>query len=167
MKFLIVLSIILLSGIKSALANPACMVCTVAIGASLEIARALGISDEIVGLWSGAMFALLGYWLILWFDRKNWHFTGRNAVLILLSLSSIGFIYMGDLSYLPKVIGIFYMDSFLFAAIVGAPIYIYSEKFYQFIKERNNNHAHFPFEKVVLPVAFLLLASVVINYYPL
>ena len=167
MKVLLFLSIILFSGVKSALANPACMVCTVAIGASLEIARALGISDEIVGLWSGAMFALLGYWLILWFDKRNLNFAGRNAVLMLLSLSSIGFIYMGDLSYLPKVIGIFYIDSFLFAAIIGALIYIYSEKFYQFIKERNNNHAHFPFEKVILPVVFLLLASVVINYYPL
>ena len=31
------------------LANPACVVCTVAIGASLEIARILGISDDIVG----------------------------------------------------------------------------------------------------------------------
>lgn len=167
MKFLLFLSIIILGSVKSVWANPACMVCTVAIGASLEIARTLGISDEIVGLWAGAMFALLGYWLILWFDKKNWHFAGRDMFLMLLSLSSIGFIYMGDLSYLPKVIGIFYIDSFLFAAIIGALIYIYSEKFYQFIKERNNNHAHFPFEKVILPVVFLLLASVVINYYPL
>lgn len=69
MKLFLILTAILASS-KAALANPACMVCTVAIGASLEIARALGISDEIVGLWAGAMFALLGYWLILWFDKK-------------------------------------------------------------------------------------------------
>lgn len=70
MKLFLILAAILGGGAKTALANPACMVCTVAIGASLEIARALGISDEIVGLWAGAMFALLGYWLILWFDKK-------------------------------------------------------------------------------------------------
>ncbi len=167
MKLFLILTAILTGGANTALANPACMVCTVAIGASLEIARALGISDEIVGLWAGAMFALLGYWLILWFDKKNWHFAGRDAILMLLSLSSVGFIYMGELNYLPKIIGIFYLDSFLFASILGALIYIYSQKFYQFIKARNHNHAHFPFEKVVLPVALLLSASLILTYYPL
>lgn len=34
----------------SAQANPACVVCTVAVGASLEIARRLGINDNVVGL---------------------------------------------------------------------------------------------------------------------
>lgn len=149
MKLFLILTAILASS-KAALANPACMVCTVAIGASLEIARALGISDKIVGLWAGAMFALLGYWLILWFDKKNWHFAGRDIILMLLSLSSIGFIYMGELNYLPKVIGIFYIDSFLFAAILGALIYIYSQ-----------------IEKVVLPVVSLLAASFILTYYPL
>lgn len=167
MKLFLILVSILGGSIKTAFANPACMVCTVAIGASLEIARALGISDEIVGLWAGAMFALLGYWLILWFDKKEWHFVGRNQILMLLSLSSIAFIYMGELQYLPKVIGVFYLDSFLFAYILGALIYIGSQKLYQFIKERNGNHAHFPFEKVVLPLVMLLAASIVLTYYPL
>ena len=36
-------------------ANPACAVCTVAVGASLEIARRLGVDDSVVGVWAGAM----------------------------------------------------------------------------------------------------------------
>ena len=36
-----------------ALANPACAVCTVAIGTSLEIARRIGVPDSVVGLWAG------------------------------------------------------------------------------------------------------------------
>ena len=35
--------------IKSALANPACAVCTIAVGASLEIARRLGVAAYISG----------------------------------------------------------------------------------------------------------------------
>ena len=34
----------------SAWANPACAVCTVAVGASLEIARQLGVDDSVVGV---------------------------------------------------------------------------------------------------------------------
>ena len=151
-----------------AFANPACAVCTVAIGASLEIARKLGVPDSVVGLWAGALLALLGYWTILFFDKKNWHFKGRDFLLISLSVATIGFIYAGQTPYLPKVIGyVFYTDVILFSAVVGALTYVLSQKLYQVLKERNGGHAHFPFEKVVLPLAMLFAGSVYYSYFPL
>lgn len=152
---------------KLAFSNPACIVCTVAIGASLEIARKLGISDNIVGLWAGALLALLGYWTILWFDKKGWNFKGRNFILMALSLSVIGFMYLGDFTYAPTTIGILYIDSFLFSSLIGAAIYIYSQKLYIWLKALNHNQAHFPFEKVFLPLALLGIFSTILNYYPL
>lgn len=71
MKAFFTLLLFLTGTAAEALANPACIVCTVAIGASLEISRKLGISDDIVGLWTGALFSLLGYWTILWFEKKG------------------------------------------------------------------------------------------------
>ena len=150
---------------KAAWANPACVVCTVAIGASLELARALGISDEVVGLWAGALFALLGYWLILWFERKGWRFAGRDWLLMALSLASIGFMYMGELEYSPQIIGCFYIDSFLLAALAGAALYVVSQKLYAYMKAANGGRAHFPFEKVVLPLVMLAGASWWVNLY--
>ena len=151
-----------------AFANPACAVCTVAIGASLEIARKLGVPDSVVGLWAGALLALLGYWTILFFDKKNWYFKGRDFLLISLSVATIGFIYAGQTPYLPKVIGyVFYTDVILFSAVVGALTYVLSQKLYQVLKERNGGHAHFPFEKVVLPLAMLFAGSVYYSYFPL
>ena len=149
-----------------AFANPACAVCTVAVGASLEIARRYGVDDAVVGVWAGAMLALLGYWLILWFEKKGWNFAGRNLLLMALSIGSIGFMYT-NMPYRPKVIGVFYMDPLLFSTLVGALTFIYVSKFYQWMKARNGGHAHFPFEKVVLPVVALALLSVYFNYYPL
>lgn len=35
------------------------------------------------------------------------------------------------------------------------------------MKARNGGHAHFPFEKVLVPVVALLLASAYFYYYPL
>ena len=158
---------ILLVLTSSAYANPACAVCTVAVGASLEIARQLGVDDSVVGVWAGAFLALLGYWLILWFDKKNWNFPGRDLLLMAVSLSSIGFLYVAQVTYSPEVILIFYIDPFLFSTILGALTFIYVSKFYQWMKAKNGGHAHFPFEKVVLPVAALALLSVLFYYYPL
>ena len=73
-----------------AYANPACAVCTVAVAASLEIARYFGVDDSVVGVWAGALLALLGYWMIVWFDKKNWRFAGRDFWLIALSVAMIG-----------------------------------------------------------------------------
>lgn len=166
-KLILILSALLLVP-NFAFANPACAVCTVAIGASLEIARSLGVPDAVVGLWAGALLTLLGYWTILFFDKKGWRFKGRDSLLMALSVGMIGFVYIKEIVYSPKVIWhIFYVDEVLFAAILGMLLFIYSEKFYAFLKARNNGRAHFPFEKVVLPVAVLGIASLYFNYFQL
>ncbi len=165
MKFFASLFALLLVAGK-AVANPACAVCTVAVGASLEVARRYGVDDAVVGVWAGAFLSLLGYWLILWCDKKNWHFFGRDFLMMAISVGSIGFMYM-TMPYQAKVIGIFYMDPLLFSTILGALTFIYVSKFYQWMKARNGGHAHFPFEKVVLPVAALAILSVYFNYFPI
>lgn len=152
---------------SSALANPACAVCTVAVGASLEIARQLGVDDCVIGVWAGAFLTLLGYWLIMWFDKKGWKFWGRDFISIWGSVAMIGFMYISNLNYTPTPILIFYMDPFLFSVILGALVFIYSSKFYQWMKAKNGGRAHFPFEKVVVPVLALLMTSAVFYFYPL
>lgn len=152
---------------KSSLANPACAVCTIAVGASLEIARSLGVDDSVVGVWAGAFLVLLGYWTIKWFDKKQWNFRGRDALLIAISVAMIGFMYVSKMKYHAEVIGIFYLDPFLFSVLVGAVVLILSSEFYQWMKKRNGGHAHFPFEKVAVPVLSLLIVSAYFNYFPI
>ena len=150
-----------------ALANPACAVCTVAVGASLEIARKLGVDDSVVGVWAGAFLTLLGFWLIKWFDKKGWNFKGRDFWLIAISVAMIGFVYISEIEYQAKPILIFYLDPFLFSVIVGMLVLIGSSEFYQWMKAHNGGHAHFPFEKVVVPLVALMLASLYFYYFPL
>ena len=142
------------------MANPACPVCTIAIGAGLGIARRLGVPDSVVGLWAGAILTLLGYWTLKFMDKKGWHFWGRDAIVIIASVAMIGFIYISEVTYYPtEICGGLVMDPVLFGTICGALIFILTGKLYQWMKEKNGGHAHFPFEKVVLPLVALLLAS--------
>lgn len=166
--FLTVVLLSLLFMAKSVLANPACAVCTIAVGASLEIARRLGVDDSVVGVWAGAFLVLLGYWTIKWFDKKNWHFWHRDAIIIILSVAMIGFMYLGKLDYHSEVVGfIFYLDPFLYSVIIGAVVFILSSNFYQWMKKKNGGHAHFPFEKVFVPVVALALTSAYFYYFPI
>lgn len=155
-----------------AMANPACAVCTVAVAASLEIAHYLGVDDSVVGVWAGAFLTILGYWLIAWFDKKKWRFWGRDFILIAASISMIGFMYINGLGYTalpynPEPILIFFLDPFLFSVLAGALVLIYANRFYQWMKAKNGGHAHFPFEKVAVPVLSLALLSLWFYYHPL
>ncbi|MBQ7185279.1 MAG: hypothetical protein IJR92_00520 [Alphaproteobacteria bacterium] len=149
-------------GVTNAFANPACAVCTVAIGATLSISRRLGVCDNAIAIWVGAFLVLMGYWLIKWFDKKNWHFWGRNVILMLLSFSVIGGLYIHHLNYNPCF---WFLDSFMIYALVGGAIYILSQKLYEWMKRRNGGHAHFPFEKVVLAIGALLVASIIVAQF--
>ncbi|MBO5443092.1 MAG: hypothetical protein J6A33_04835 [Alphaproteobacteria bacterium] len=166
MTLFLVVGLLLLSA-SPALANPACAVCTIAVGASLEIARSLGVDDSVVGVWAGAFLVMIGFWTIRWLDKKGWNFKGRDFWVLFLSVAMIGFMYISHLQYNPNVILIFYLDPFLFSTIVGALVMVYSSEFYQWMKAKNGGHAHFPFEKVVVPVVALALVSTYFYYYPL
>ena len=143
--------------------NPACAVCTVMVGASLGIARKLGVDDTIIAVWFGALMALGGYWLIKWFDKKNWNFKFRNKVLMALSLSTVIPMYFGMLTYTPQKY-LLYLDKFLAVYLLGALVIPLTSKLYQYMKAKNGGHAHFPFEKVVIPVLTLTLISLILHF---
>lgn len=166
-KFFLLMAGLTLIPLKAVFANPACPVCTVAIGASLGVARKFGVADTIVGLWAGAMLVILGYWLIRWFDKKGWKFAGRDFIILALSVGMVGFMYISELVYTPQPIFFFYMDPFLFSSLLGALTFVYSQKFYQWMKAKNGGRAHFPFEKVALPMALLAGETALLHYFPL
>ncbi|MDE6477718.1 MAG: hypothetical protein K2L94_00535 [Alphaproteobacteria bacterium] len=144
----------------SVMANPACPICTVAIGAALPITRRMGVPDAVVGIWAGAFLAILGYWIIRFMDRRGWRFAGRNALVLILSVATIGFAYLGQVTYSPcSYFGFIRMDPLLMGTLIGAALFIITEKLYDWMKLKNGGHAHFPFEKVVLPVVVLSIAS--------
>lgn len=154
------LGFLLLLSPSTVLANPACPVCTVAIGAALPITRRMGVPDAVMGLWVGALLAIFGYWIIKFMDARGWRFWGRNALVLVLSIATIGFAYLGQVAYTPcTYMGVLNIDPLLFGTILGAILFILTEKAYDWMKAKNGGHAHFPFEKVVLPIVVLAIAS--------
>lgn len=144
----------------AAFANPACPICTVAIGAALPITRRIGVPDAVAGLWVGAFLAIMGYWIIRFMDKNGWRFAGRNAIVLAASVATIGFAYIGQVRYSPcEYFGFLNVDPLLFGTVLGAVLFIVTEKLYDWMKMKNGGHAHFPFEKVVLPVVVLAVAS--------
>jgi len=161
-KYFLFFSLILLLFAPGVLA--VCPVCTVAVGAGVGFSRYLGIDDTIAGLWIGALIVSVSMWTINWLEKKNLRFAYRGAlvtagyylisVLPLFTLKIGGETVMGH--PFNKLWGI---DKLLLGIIIGSLAFYGSAISYESLKKKNDGHAHFPFQKVAMPVAALLILS--------
>jgi len=145
-------------------AHAICPICTIAVGAGVGLTRAYGIDDTVSGLWIGALIVASVVWTIRWFNSKNWHFAYRD----LITWATYYLLIVVPLAY-TDIIGhpqnvLWGIDKLLVGIVVGSAVFYAGEYAYPILKERNGGHAHFPFEKVVLPVAPLIALSVIFYF---
>lgn len=136
-----------------------CPICTVAAAGGVGLARWLGIDDTITGLWIGALLVSVTFWTANWMTKKGWGFRGLAllAGIIYILITVVPLYYMGIMGHPWNTIWGF--DKLAVGMVIGAAFFYAAEKFYFFLKKKNAGHAHFPFEKVVLPVVTLLILS--------
>lgn len=157
----------IISIFKSKVALAVCPICTIAVASGVGLSRYLGIDDTITGLWIGALTLSMSLWNINWFDKKKIHFKFRNTItvlayymLIVLPLWYMGII--GNKLGALKAFGtdsLFSVDKLSIGILVGTFAFWTSVEWYAHLKAKNNGRAHFPFEKVALPSAMLILLS--------
>lgn len=149
-----------------------CDLCTVGVVAGLAVSRYLGVDDSVVGVWIGAVVVALIAMTNAYLENKNVRFKFRDTVI---ALSYVGF--TGASLYVAGVIGLprnvffkipsIFADKILLSSVAGAIVLVAASKFYQFLKAKNGGKAHFPFEKVFIPLASLAVTSVVFYFVTL
>lgn len=145
-------------------AQAVCPVCAVAVGAGVGLSRWLGIDDTITGIWFGALTVSIIYWTLDWFDRKKIDFYAKELITIL-SYYFLAFVPL----YWTDILGHLYnkiwgMDKLLVGVGVGSIIFYCVNKLYEYLKKKNNGHAYFPYQKVVMPVLSLAIASLIFYF---
>ena len=145
-------------------ADAFCPVCTVAVGAGLEGARVLGVSDVITGLWAGGLMLSLAAWTSDYMRRhgiKSRILHLSNYVVYYGLLALIYFLPVGHPTLRFGATTMWGMDQFLLGAIVGSVVFFAAGKWYERIKAKNGGHAWFPFQKVVWPLGALAITTLI------
>lgn len=141
-----------------------CPVCTIAVGAGVGFSRYLGVDDAVIGLWIGGLTVSMIMWTINWLNKKKIKFYGRKIITTLAyyGLIVIPLFYTGIMGHaLNKMWGV---DKLLIGIIFGSVFFFIFALGYQYLKKRNNNHAYFPFQKVAMPVAPLIILTIVFYF---
>ena len=145
-------------------ADAFCPVCTVAVGAGLEGARVLGVSDVITGLWAGGLMLSLAAWTADYMRRhgvRNRLVLAFNYVVYYGLLALVYFIPSGHPTLRFGATTMWGIDQFLLGAIVGSLVFWVAGKWYEKIKANNGGHAWCPFQKVVWPLGALAFTTLV------
>jgi len=168
-KYFLYLSPLLLVGLLAAnAAHAMCPVCTVAVVGGIELSRYLGVDDSVTGLWVGGLTVSLIFWTIDWMNKKNIRFKGRKIItvigyyaLVVLPLYFLKIIHLHVPRY--KTFCSCGIDKMTVGIATGSVVFLAGALSYEYLKKKNNGHAHFPFEKVVFPIAPLIIMSII--YY--
>ncbi|TSC93791.1 MAG: Uncharacterized protein Athens101428_533 [Candidatus Berkelbacteria bacterium Athens1014_28] len=151
-------SLILFSPIKS---FALCPVCTVAIAGGLGLSRWLKVDDTISGIWIGALIASSIFWAINVLNKRRIYFFARDFIISFLSYAVILLpLYYGDIIGHPLNV-IWGLDKLIVGIIFGSIIFILSVGVYIWLKKNNDNHPHFAFEKIIIPLSSLTVASLI------
>jgi hypothetical protein len=139
-----------------------CPVCTVAIGGGVLLSHYLGVDDLIIGVWAGGLTLSFGLWMATAKYLKRFDFRGLKWLLsaflwitTVLSLKQAGFIGHPTC----KIHG---HDKLLSGMIFGTVAFFLGYSLDWILRKTNKNEpgkALFPYQKVVAPIAFLILAT--------
>ncbi len=139
-----------------------CPVCTVAVASGVGVSRSMGVDDLIIGLWIGALIVSMIMWTVDWLKKKNIKFKGLGILttvayfaLVIIPLYTTGIIGNPLNGFCGCGI-----DKLLVGVIGGAIAFWFGAVWYEYLKERNNNKAYFPFQKVVMPILPVIILSI-------
>jgi hypothetical protein len=142
-------------------AQAVCPVCTFAVGAGLGLARWFGVDDLVTGLWIGALTLSMTAWTVNWLAKRGKRFAADFWVLLAAYVVMI-FVPLWFQGIVGHPLNTFWgVDKIILGSAIGGVVFAIMAKAYEILKAKNGGHAHFPFQKVVMPVAPLLALSLV------
>lgn len=146
-----------------------CTICTIAAGTGVIIFRKLGIDDSITGLWIGGLLISVTLLTANWLRSKNISFFGINFLTGVVYYAAVLIPFYQKNIISKTILGshyqtLFGIDKLVLGISIGSIFLLLGVIVYAIIKKKNNGHAHFPFEKVVLPIAPLIILSIVFYF---
>lgn len=146
---------------KSATAQ-ICQLCVVTIGAGLGLSRWLGIDDVVSSVWIGALLVSVILWTLMYLKKKGWSFQDDGVVI---TFAYILLIYTP--LYYVGIVGnsenqIFGLDKIIFGSSIGVASLFLGHWTNLYMKKKNNGKAFFSFQKVIIPVLFLIITSLIL-----
>lgn len=163
-KIYAILSLVTFGLITAPKVQAVCPVCTVAIVACVGLSRWFGVDDSISGIWIGGLIVSMIAWTLTWLNKKNIKFVFKKIlVTVAFYLLSIVPLYYTNIMGHP-LNQIWGVDKILLGIIVGTVVILLAIGTHNLLKKRNQGKSYFPYQKVALPLLFLIITSLIFHF---
>lgn len=160
-KVILIIAVILAQSVKTL---AICPVCTIAVGAGIELSHWLKVDDSITGLWIGAFAVSISWWTVSWLKKKKFKTFGKIIwvpaiyfITIYYTLITQNFLFIPGNT-------LWGVDKLIFSGAIGALAFFWTAVLYLNLKKKNHNKPHFPYEKIAISVGALLFLSIVFYF---
>lgn len=131
-----------------------CPVCTVAVAGGLGLSRYLGVDDTISGIWIGGLILSSSLWLIDWLKKKNLKF----LIIFVMYLLVLGPLAWKDIIGHPFNT-IWGVDKLILGTVLGSLGFLGGMRLDKKIRKIKGKQ-FFKYQKIILPVSFLVIFSI-------
>ena len=143
-----------------------CPVCSAGVIVGLGLSRWLRVDDSITGVWVGALILAFSIWTYNFLFKKS---KAKPVVVLILILFAYWFLTFIPL-YATNVINntcktIIGINRLVFGSILGIILTGLSISLDKLIRLPRKGKVLFPYQKVVIPLSVLSIASLILNTY--
>ncbi len=152
----------LLFGVVTLNANAICPMCTIAVGAGLTFLEVWGVDLLLAGIWAGGLTLSLVFWTASYMNRRGIKSGYWYLLDFILYYAFLGAVYLlPEFKFGAKTL--WGIDKLLLGIIVGTVLFYIGAKLHARIKAKNGGKSKFPFQKVIIPISFLVIATIVFS----
>ncbi len=155
------ISFLVLSILNVKTAQASCPVCIVTVGGGLMLAQKFGIDDLIVTLWISGLNTAIAFYIASKIKKPNLN----NPYLwsIILFVSTLIYLFTTNQAGIGNnFLGI---DKSMFGLSLGMLLFFLSVQADKLIRQKNNGKVLFFYQKVIIPVVALTLATALLHQY--
>ena len=137
-----------------------CPVCIVTVGGGLFIAQRLGIDDLIITLWISGLNTAIAFFIA---DKIKKHGILKNGYFwaILFYLTTVFYFYSSSQAGIGN--NLWGIDKVLLGLSLGLIIFFLSISIDKFIRQKHHDKVLFYYQKVIIPLSFLFITSLIFN----
>jgi len=138
-----------------------CPVCIVTVGGGMLLAKKLGIDDLLVSIWISALNTAISFWVAPKIKIK--YLKNPYLLSFLLYFATLFYFYFTDQIGFSsnQVIGV---DKIVFGQTIGLLVMFIANYLDGYVRRKNNNKVLFYYQKVIIPLSFLFIITLIFKF---
>jgi hypothetical protein len=160
MRLLSLITSLVLLSLIAVSASAVCPVCTVAVAGGVGIMRAEGVDDIITGVWFGALIMSSILWTLDWLNKRKIRFLFKK-IIVTVSYYAIFVLPLYLFNLIAPSQKLLFLDKFTFGIAVGTFVFLVAVWSDGYVRRLNGNKLAFTYQKVIIPITFLIITSIV------